>query len=61
MWNGCVELSNKLGKLQLEAARIVTGRTYASKDSFYLETGWEKLGINEIEDITDILLPRSDN
>jgi hypothetical protein len=41
VWNGCgVEL---IEKLQLEAARIVTGLpAYASRDSLYLETGWEK-------------------
>ena len=31
-------------KIQLEAARIVTGLTkFASKDSLYFETGWETL------------------
>jgi hypothetical protein len=35
---------DKLEKLQFEAARIVTSLpAYASRDSFYLETGWEKL------------------
>jgi hypothetical protein len=34
----------KLEKIQLEAARIVTGLTkFASKDSLYFETGWETL------------------
>ena len=38
--------SERLEKLQLEAARIVTGLTsYASTQSLYLETGWEKLKI----------------
>jgi hypothetical protein len=43
--NGCgVELTDNLEKLQLEAARIITGLpAYASRDSLYLETGWEKL------------------
>jgi hypothetical protein len=43
--NGCgVELTDKLEKLQLEVARIATGLpAYASRDSLYLETGWEKL------------------
>ena len=43
VWNGCgVELTDKLEKL--EVARIVTGLpAYASRDSLYLETGWEKL------------------
>ena len=45
VWNGGgVELTDKLEKLQLEVARIVTGLpAYASRDSLYLETGWEKL------------------
>ena len=41
-----VELStlDRLGKVQTEAARIVTELTsYASLDSIYCETGWEKL------------------
>ena len=62
MWNGCgVELTDNLEKLQLETARIITVLpAYASRDSLYLETEWEKLWIDEIGDITDILLPRSD-
>jgi hypothetical protein len=33
-----------LEKVQTEAARIVTGLTsYASLDTIYCETGWEKL------------------
>jgi hypothetical protein len=42
--------SDRLEKLQLEAARIVTGLTcYTSLDSIYRETGWEKLStINSI-------------
>jgi hypothetical protein len=68
-------LTDKLEKLQLEAARIVTGLpAYASRDSLYLETGWEKLidrrnrrciclMYNIVNNsvpsyITDILLPR---
>ena len=45
VWNGCgVELTDKLEKLQLEAARIVTGLpAYASRDSLYLETGWKNI------------------
>jgi hypothetical protein len=36
--------SDRLEKLQLEAARIVTGLTcYTSLDSIYREAGWEKL------------------
>jgi hypothetical protein len=35
-----------LEKVQTEAARIVTGLTsYASLDSIYCETGWEKLTV----------------
>jgi hypothetical protein len=45
VWNGCgVEMTDKLEKLQLKAAKIVTRlAAYASRDSLYLETGWEKL------------------
>jgi hypothetical protein len=45
VWDGCYERDiEKLEKIQLEAARIVTGLTkYASKDSLYFETGWETL------------------
>ena len=45
LWNGYgVELTDQLEKLQLEAARIVTGlASYASRESLYLETGLEKL------------------
>jgi hypothetical protein len=47
VWDGtgCYERDNeKFEKIQLEAARIVTGVTkFASKDSLYFETGWETL------------------
>ena len=45
VWDGCYERDiAKLEKIQLEAARIVTGlTTFASKDSLYFETGWETL------------------
>jgi hypothetical protein len=45
VWNGCgVELTDNLEKLQLETARIITVLpAYASRDSLYLETEWEKL------------------
>ncbi len=45
VWDGCPnELCEKLEKLQLEAARIVTGLpTYCSRCYLYYETGWEKL------------------
>jgi hypothetical protein len=36
--------SDRLEKVQLEAARIVTGLPwFASINSIYIETGWEKL------------------
>ena len=43
VWDGCYERDiEKLEKIQLEAAQIVTGLTkFASKDSLYFETGWE--------------------
>ena len=45
VWDGCYERDiEKLEKIQLEAARIVTCLTkFASKDSLYFETGWETL------------------
>ena len=45
VWDGCYERDiEELEKIQLEAARIVTGLTkFASKDSLYFETGWETL------------------
>jgi hypothetical protein len=45
VWDGCYERDiEKLEKLQLEAARIVTGLTkFASKDSLYFKTRWETL------------------
>jgi hypothetical protein len=45
VWGNCSQTNNdKLEKLQLEAARIVTGLTvYSSRDSLYQETGWGKL------------------
>ena len=46
VWNNCTQYeSNKLDKIQNEAARIVTGATkLASIDSLHTETGWETLG-----------------
>jgi hypothetical protein len=39
-----MKTSDRLEKVQTEAARIVTGLTsYASLDSIYCETGWDKL------------------
>jgi hypothetical protein len=45
VWDGSYERDiEKLEKIQLEAARIVTGLTkFASKDSLYFETEWETL------------------
>lgn len=45
VWDNCgVVNTERLEKIQLEAARIVTGLTsYASAESLYRETGWEKL------------------
>ena len=45
VWNNCGTChSNKLEKLQLEAARIITGLPIFTKtDSLYFETGWEPL------------------
>ena len=43
VWNNCTLYdANELEKIQIEAARIVTGATkLVSIDSFYTETGWE--------------------
>jgi hypothetical protein len=45
VWDGCYERDvEKLEKIQLEAARIVTRLTkFVSKDSLYFETEWETL------------------
>jgi hypothetical protein len=45
VWDGCsVQDTEKLEKVQLAAARIVTGLPiFASKESLYFETGWETL------------------
>jgi hypothetical protein len=45
VWDNCGQVnSDRLEKLQLEAARIVTGLTcYTSLDSIYREAGWGKL------------------
>ena len=47
VWDNCGAVnSDRLKKVQTEAARIVTGLTsYASLDSIYCETGWEKLTV----------------
>ena len=45
VWDNCVTVnSNKLEKLQLEAARIVTGLpVFTKSENVYEELGWEKL------------------
>lgn len=45
VWDNCgVINTERIEKVQLEAARIVTGLTsYASKESLYKETGWDTL------------------
>ena len=45
VWDGCSKQDEeKLEKVHLEAARIITGLPiYASRESLYKETGWEKL------------------
>ena len=47
VWDNCtLSDSERLEKIQLEAARIVTGLTsYASILSIYKETGWGKLSV----------------
>ena len=41
---GVTKGKDKLEKVQLEAARLVTGLPlFASRESLYFETGWEKL------------------
>ena len=47
VWDNCTLAdSERLEKIQLEAARIVTGLTsYASILSIYKETGWDKLSV----------------
>lgn len=45
VWDGCtIDQSETLERLQLEAARIVTGLpTYTRREYLYLETGWQTL------------------
>jgi hypothetical protein len=45
LWDGCCQQDcDNLEKLQLEAARILTGLPlFASRESIYSETGWELL------------------
>jgi len=44
IWDGCnISDSDKLEKLQLAAARIVTGLPAYSKHSLYYETEWSPL------------------
>ena len=50
VWDGCSKFDeDKLEKVQLEAARIVTGMPlFASRESLYFETGWESLKDRQI-------------
>ena len=45
VWDNCTQYEvDELEKIQIEAARIVTGATkLVSTDSLYTETGWETL------------------
>ena len=45
LWDGCTDRNaEKLERLQLEAARIITGLPrFASKESLFFETGWVSL------------------
>ena len=45
VWDGCsITDSNRIEKVQLHAARIITGLPiFASLNSLYFETGWKKL------------------
>jgi hypothetical protein len=45
VWDNCGQTNcNHLEKIQIEAARVVTGLSiYASFDSIYKETGWDTL------------------
>jgi hypothetical protein len=44
VWDNCGAVnSDRLEKVQTEAARIVT--SYAGLDSIYCETGWEKINM----------------
>ncbi len=45
LWDGCTARdTDKIDKLQLQAARIITGLPiFASKESLFFETGWETL------------------
>lgn len=47
VWGGCHAIdSDKLEKLQLHAARIVTGLTiFAFREALYFETGWVPLNV----------------
>jgi hypothetical protein len=58
VWDNCTLAdSERLEKIQLEAARIVTGLTsYASILSIYKETGWKKLSVVREKKKTFIIL-----
>jgi hypothetical protein len=51
LWDNCGQTnSDRLEKVQLEAARIVTGLpSFASTHSIYIETGWEKLKTKKVQ------------
>jgi hypothetical protein len=49
--------ADRLEKINLEAAIIITGLTiYTSKESLYRETGWEKLSIRREQRIFIFIL-----
>ena len=55
VWDNCGQLNaDRLEKIQIEAGRIVSGLTaFASLDSIYRETGWEKLSVRrEVKKLT---------
>jgi hypothetical protein len=55
VWFNCGQFnSNRLEKVQIEAARIVCGfPSYASIASIYKETGWDKLKVRrEVKNLT---------
>jgi hypothetical protein len=62
VWDNCGQTnSDRLEKVQLEAARIVTGLpSFASIHSIYIETGWEKLktrrevGVSAVDEGSDL-------
>ena len=49
VWDNCSQRDkDRLEKLQLEVAHIVTGlNVYSSRESLYQETGWENYQVDE--------------